>query len=112
MSTSPLITLALVSVVIAWATRKRSGRARYAQMARWIAIPTLTLWCGYAAFYVARANAKSDDVRAYYARVHPVLRVARDGGESGERLIPLVPAYVDAIDLGHARIVVDWPLDY
>ena len=43
---------------------------------------------------------------------HPVLRVARDGGESGERLIPLVPAYVDAIDLGHARIVVDWPLDY
>lgn len=43
---------------------------------------------------------------------HPVLRVARDGGESGERLIPLVPAYVDAIDLGLARIVVDWPLDY
>src|SRR5258708_30274685 len=42
----------------------------------------------------------------------PVLRVARDGGESGERLIPLVPAYVDVIDLGHARIVVDWPLDY
>jgi 16S rRNA processing protein RimM len=43
---------------------------------------------------------------------HPVLRVARDGSESGERLIPLVPAYVDAIDLGLARIVVDWPLDY
>jgi 16S rRNA processing protein RimM len=43
---------------------------------------------------------------------HPVLRVARAGGESGERLIPLVPAYVDAIDLGLARIVVDWPLDY
>jgi len=43
---------------------------------------------------------------------HPVLRVAREAGEAGERLIPLVPAYVDAIDLAHARIVVDWPLDY
>ncbi len=43
---------------------------------------------------------------------HPVLRVARDRGESGERLIPLVPAYVDTIDLGLARIGVDWPLDY
>jgi 16S rRNA processing protein RimM len=43
---------------------------------------------------------------------HPVLRVARDGGESGERLIPLVPAYLDSIDLGFGRIVVDWPLDY
>jgi 16S rRNA processing protein RimM len=43
---------------------------------------------------------------------HPVLRVARDGGESSERLIPLVPAYLDSIDLGLGRIVVDWPLDY
>ena len=43
---------------------------------------------------------------------HPVLRVAGDGEGPGERLIPLVPAYVDAIDPGEARIVVDWPLDY
>ena len=40
---------------------------------------------------------------------HPVLRV---GGEGGERLIPLVPAYVDAIDPAAGRIVVDWLEDY
>ena len=46
-------------------------------------------------------------------RAHPVLRVAADGrGDDGERLIPLVPAYVDAIDVAGARIVVDWQPDY
>jgi 16S rRNA processing protein RimM len=44
---------------------------------------------------------------------HPVLRVAVDGrSDDGERLIPLVPAYVDAIDVAEARIVVDWQPDY
>ena len=43
---------------------------------------------------------------------HPVLRVAGESGGTGERLIPLVPAYIDAIDLGSGRIVVDWPSDY
>ncbi|MGH8799600.1 MAG: ribosome maturation factor RimM [Casimicrobiaceae bacterium] len=40
---------------------------------------------------------------------HPVLRVV-DG--EAERLIPVVPAYVDAIDPAEGRIVVDWPEDY
>ncbi len=40
---------------------------------------------------------------------HPVLRVERDGLE---RLIPVVPAYVDAIDPAAGRIVVDWLEDY
>jgi 16S rRNA processing protein RimM len=41
---------------------------------------------------------------------HPVLRVtARDGSE---RLIPMVPAYLDAIERHATRIVVDWQLDY
>ena len=44
---------------------------------------------------------------------HPVLRVAAEGsGDDGERLIPLVPAYVDAIDVAGGRIVVDWQPDY
>ena len=44
---------------------------------------------------------------------HPVLRVAAaDRGDDGERLIPLVSAYVDAIDVAGARIVVDWQPDY
>jgi len=43
---------------------------------------------------------------------HPVLRVADAGNRSGERLIPLVPAYVDSLDVAGARIVVDWQPDY
>jgi 16S rRNA processing protein RimM len=40
---------------------------------------------------------------------HPVLRVE---DETGERLIPMVPAYVDAIEPASGRIVVDWLEDY
>jgi 16S rRNA processing protein RimM len=44
---------------------------------------------------------------------HPVLRVTAGGrGDDGERLIPLAPAYVDAIDVAGGRIVVDWQPDY
>lgn len=49
---------------------------------------------------------------------HPVLRVTGGPAESlgttegRERLIPMVPAYVDAIDIEAARITVDWALDY
>ncbi|MDQ2962746.1 MAG: ribosome maturation factor RimM [Pseudomonadota bacterium] len=44
---------------------------------------------------------------------HPILRVAAEGrGDDGERLIPLVPRYVDAIDVAAAQIVVDWQPDY
>jgi 16S rRNA processing protein RimM len=39
---------------------------------------------------------------------HPVLRVA-DDATGVERLIPMVPAYVDRIDVAAARVVVDWP---
>ena len=42
---------------------------------------------------------------------HPVLKVA-DGAGKRQRLIPWVPAHVDAIDTGTGRIVVDWELDY
>jgi 16S rRNA processing protein RimM len=44
---------------------------------------------------------------------HPVLRVApEDGAARAERLIPLVPAYVDALDVAGSRIVVDWQPEY
>ncbi len=41
---------------------------------------------------------------------HAVLRVAGDDGR--ERLIPLVPAYLVAIDPDARRVQVDWQLDY
>ena len=37
---------------------------------------------------------------------HAVLRIEGDRGR--EELIPLVPAYIDAIEMDHGRIVVDW----
>jgi 16S rRNA processing protein RimM len=44
---------------------------------------------------------------------HPVLRVTvEDDAARAERLIPLVPAYVDALDLAGARIVVDWQPEF
>jgi 16S rRNA processing protein RimM len=47
--------------------------------------------------------------------VHPVLRVAPDDAlkrRGEERLIPLVAAYVDAIDVVAGQIIVDWKLEY
>ena len=41
---------------------------------------------------------------------HPVLQVESEDG--GERLIPVVAAYIDAIDPAAGRVMVDWPADY
>ena len=51
------------------------------------------------------------EVQEYGA--HPVLRVAPGPAEGrAERLIPLVAAHVDRIDLAARRIDVDWQPDY
>lgn len=43
---------------------------------------------------------------------HPVLQVRSQEKGTGERLIPAVARYVDAIDPATGRILVDWPADY
>jgi 16S rRNA processing protein RimM len=44
---------------------------------------------------------------------HPVLRVVNERSpDQDEQLIPVVSAYVDAIDIAGGRIVVDWQTDY
>jgi len=49
---------------------------------------------------------------------HPVLRVELAGSvpagtaPSQQRLIPFVDAYVDSVDRGEGRIIVDWQPDY
>jgi 16S rRNA processing protein RimM len=40
---------------------------------------------------------------------HAVLQVADENGS--EELIPLVPAYIDAIELANGRIIVDWRIE-
>ena len=41
-----------------------------------------------------------------------VLAFEGANGQSGERLIPFVSAYVDEVDLPARRIIVDWQADY
>jgi 16S rRNA processing protein RimM len=43
---------------------------------------------------------------------HAILRVAPAVEGARERLIPFVPAYIDAVDLEARRIDVDWQADY
>lgn len=71
-----LITASLAFAYGLWLSRRFVGKARAATIARWVALPLAVAWCGYAALYLARVNAKSDEVRRYYRSVHPVLRVA------------------------------------
>src|SRR2546426_1524309 len=47
-----------------------------ALIARRFALPVALAYCAYALIYFSSANAKSERVRAYYASLHPLLRVA------------------------------------
>jgi hypothetical protein len=71
-----LLTVGIVALYAALLSRRFSGRARASRMARWVAMPIAAAWCGYTVLYLARVNAKSDEVRGYYSAVNPVLRVA------------------------------------
>jgi hypothetical protein len=71
-----LLTLGVVAIYATWLSRRVSGKARAATIARWVALPLALAWCGYSVLYLSRVNAKTDEVRAYYGSVHPVLRVA------------------------------------
>jgi cation transport ATPase len=55
--------------------------ARYARqigmrVAMKLMVPVVVLYSGYALLYLARENAKTDAVRAYYTSLHPLLRIA------------------------------------
>jgi len=69
-----LTALVLVAYSI-WLTRRlRAAGAR--TFVRRVALSAAVGWCAYAALYLARDNAKSDDVRRHYRSLNPVLRVA------------------------------------
>lgn len=71
-----LVTIALVAAYAVWLSRRMSGSARIRSVAKWIAVPLVASWALYSLVYLANANAKSDDVRAHYTSLHPVLRAA------------------------------------
>jgi hypothetical protein len=71
-----LITCGIVSVFVMLIARRFRRGARVPTVVKWAAVPVVFTWCVYAAFYLSRINVKSDDVRAYYSTVNPILRVA------------------------------------
>lgn len=70
------ITVGSVAIFATWVAKRLSASTRFATLARWIAAPMAAGWLLYSLLFLARVNAKTDDVRAYYASLHPVLRVA------------------------------------
>src|SRR5437867_6309427 len=68
-------TAAVVTAYGAWVWHRLTGQVRLARVGRRIALPFAAEYSVYALVYLSSANAKSDRVRAYYASLHPLLRV-------------------------------------
>jgi uncharacterized membrane protein YjfL (UPF0719 family) len=73
---SAILTVGIVAGFVILIARRFRGRARVPTVVKWAALPVVFTWCVYAVFYLSRVHVKSDDVRAYYSAVHPILRVA------------------------------------
>jgi hypothetical protein len=71
-----LVTLVLLTGIAALFSKRLTGKFRLGAMARWVALPLVVVYAGYSMLYLSSANAKSQDVRAYYHSLHPVLRIA------------------------------------
>jgi hypothetical protein len=95
-----LLTLGVVVGIAAWITRRYSGRARALSAVRWIVVPVIVGWCAFGVFRLSADNAKSDDVRAYFSHVHPVLRVA---------LATAILADPDMMVTDLGRVAADYP---
>lgn len=68
-------TATVVTAYGAWLWHRLTGQVRLALVARRVALPFVVAYCVYALVYLSSANAKSEQVRAYYASLHPLLRV-------------------------------------
>jgi hypothetical protein len=69
-------TTVVVTAYAAWAWHRLTGRVRLALVARRLALPLVIAYSAYALVYLSAGNAKSQQVRVYYASLHPLLRVA------------------------------------
>lgn len=96
---SSILTLGVVAGSVVLIAR-RFRRASAPTLVKWVALPLVFTWCVYAAFYLSRVNAKTDEVRAYYRAVNPILRVALS-------TIVLVDPDLIVTDMG--RVATDYP---
>ena len=71
-----LATAAIVALYGIWLVRRVTGRLHVRAVVRWFAVPVVTFYAVYALVYVSSANLKHERLRAYYATLHPLLRVA------------------------------------
>ncbi len=69
-------TLLVVTAYAAWLSHRLTGRVNVLVLVRRVALPLVLAYCAYALIYLSSGNAKSDQVRAYYGSLHPLLRVA------------------------------------
>jgi hypothetical protein len=69
-------TTLVVTGYAVWAWHRFTGRVRLALVARRVALPLVVAYSAYALVYLSAGNAKSRQVRTYYASLHPLLRVA------------------------------------
>ena len=91
-----LITCGIVSGFVILIAHRFRRRARVPTVVKWAALPIVFTWCVYAAFYLSRVNVKSDEVRAYYSTLNPILRVALS-------TIVLVDPDLVVTDMGRVR---------
>lgn len=68
--------LVVLTLYAAAVSRWLTGRARLVAMAKWVALPLVLAYTGYAMLYVSRINTKTPDVRSYYTTLQPLLRLA------------------------------------
>ena len=93
------VTVLLVTASAAWFSHRLTGKARLGTLAKWVAVPLVAVYAGYALLYVADTNTKTAEVRAFYRTLHPILRV-------GLSTLILADAQLVITDLGRT------PADY
>lgn len=71
-----LATALIVTIYAAVISKKLTGKARIRLLAKRVALPLVLVYCAYTLLYLSSVNAKSEDVRAYYRSLHPMLRIA------------------------------------
>jgi hypothetical protein len=69
------VTAIIITIGGAWLSRALTGRTRLLLIGKWVAMPMVIAYCGYALLYVADANTKASEVRTFYRSLHPILRV-------------------------------------
>ncbi|HKS05969.1 MAG TPA: hypothetical protein VJR92_06615 [Gemmatimonadaceae bacterium] len=70
------LTLVVVVAYATWLAHGVFGKETAVRIARSVVAPIVGAWLVYSLIFLARVNAKTDDVQDWYSSLHPVLRVA------------------------------------